>query len=124
MIHNVKFQHHRNRGGDFVDHLASAVKAAMELRQIKSYGHRSWSKGWTPQAVCNSDNFTICTIVDDDGNILGVGYAFCSQKDQFSRKVGRRISENRAMYNAAPRISEIQHKQAIALVNAMADEPK
>lgn len=39
---------------------------------------------------------TRCEIRDDDGNFISEGFAFCSKNDQFSKRLGRRISEGRA----------------------------
>ena len=39
---------------------------------------------------------TVCHLEDEDGEIVAEGMAFCSLKDQFSRKKGRLISEGRA----------------------------
>ena len=40
---------------------------------------------------------TICRLVDDEGNFqFASGYAFCSTKDQFSKKKGRGIARTRA----------------------------
>lgn len=41
---------------------------------------------------------TVCSIFFDD-NTFSIGGAFCNRKDKFSRKVGRGISHNRAMFN-------------------------
>ena len=47
--------------------------------------------------------FTICEI--KDGNrVLGIGFSFCSGKDQFSKRVGRTISKNRAVQKAIENI--------------------
>ena len=43
---------------------------------------------------------TICRLMDDSGEFQhGSGYAFCSTKDQFSKKKGRGIARCRA-YNS------------------------
>ena len=39
---------------------------------------------------------TICQFTDDTGIVLATGYAFCSTKDQFCRRIGRQIAEGRA----------------------------
>ena len=40
---------------------------------------------------------TRCTLLDDSGEPMFSGYAFCSQRDQFSRRIGRAIALNRAV---------------------------
>lgn len=40
---------------------------------------------------------TICHIKDQDNNIIVTEYAHCSDKDQPSRKIGRLISQGRAI---------------------------
>ena len=40
---------------------------------------------------------TKCIIKDKEGNTIGVGYAVLSEKDQFSRKIGRKVSLSRAL---------------------------
>ena len=39
---------------------------------------------------------TVCRILDDSGEELAKGYAFCSVKDQFCKRTGRGIAEERA----------------------------
>ena len=69
----------------FVD---TQVLRAFRMGQIRSYGPSAWLP-----AACG---VTICTIHDDAGEEIGRGYAFCSAKDQFCRRTGRRIAEGRA----------------------------
>ena len=40
---------------------------------------------------------TVCELTDEKTNAVGVGYAFCSVKDQFNKKYGRRIAKGRAL---------------------------
>ena len=41
---------------------------------------------------------TVCRILDDSGVELARGYAFCSIKDQFCKRTGRGIAEERAQH--------------------------
>ena len=40
---------------------------------------------------------TVCRIIDEKGNVLGEGVAFCSEKDQFVKKIGRVKAMGRAV---------------------------
>lgn len=40
---------------------------------------------------------TTCIIIDEDGYILAVGEAKCSESDQFCRETGRKVSLTRAL---------------------------
>jgi len=53
---------------------------------------------------------TSCEIIDDRAKILNSGYAICSILDQFSRKIGRKISLGRALLNAFPEDKELRRK--------------
>lgn len=48
-----------------------------------------------PKFVEDFIRFTICTILED--NKLSIGYAVCSKKDHFVKKVGRNIAFARAL---------------------------
>ena len=39
---------------------------------------------------------TQCMLEDDERNVVAEGWAFCSVQDQFSKAIGRQISEGRA----------------------------
>ena len=84
----IKF-HHRKPDNPSTDlPLQLALHHANELGQIQRH-NKSLE---LPTAVAA----TMCYFEDDDRNRLAVGYAFCSQKDQFSKKRGRMIAEGRA----------------------------
>ncbi len=40
---------------------------------------------------------TICGSLDTETNVLSFGVAVCSANDQFQRKIGREIAQNRAL---------------------------
>ena len=40
---------------------------------------------------------TLCQILGKDGSVLSEGIAVCSEKDNFSKRIGRAISFGRAM---------------------------
>jgi hypothetical protein len=41
-----------------------------------------------------------CYLVDEAGNDIGVGAAFCVAEDQFNKEIGRRIALTRALSNS------------------------
>ena len=48
---------------------------------------------------------TVCIMeTADNRRQLGVGAAFCSDKDQFSKRKGRQLARERAMHNRAFRL--------------------
>lgn len=58
-------------------------------------------------------SFTVAGVVD--GNELRIGLAKCSTKDQFSKKMGRRIAEGRARSESSySQIIEIQPEADVA----------
>jgi len=63
------------------------IRKACELKQIKNPDHR--------EDILATTHITICKISTNGSEYFG--YAFCSEKDQFSRKRGRLISEGRAL---------------------------
>ena len=44
----------------------------------------------------NGRRGTFAGIVDSDSNTIKIGLSVCSAKDQFQKRIGRTISENRA----------------------------
>lgn len=40
--------------------------------------------------------YTLCTLVDEQKNVLATGEAWCSMSDAFNYKIGRLIAEGRA----------------------------
>lgn len=42
---------------------------------------------------------TKCLVEDESRNVVAKGYSFCSHKDQFSKKIGRKIAMNRALFS-------------------------
>ena len=57
-------------------------------------------------------NFTVCRISDNDGRTLAIGRAFCSGGDNFSKIVGRELSELRALDNLPSLSGHIDHIEA------------
>jgi hypothetical protein len=47
--------------------------------------------------IKNYPRYTICGSLDYDTNLLSFGVACCSGKDVYNKKIGRRISEGRAL---------------------------
>lgn len=47
--------------------------------------------------IKNYPRYTICGSLDYDTNLLSFGVARCSGKDVYNKKIGRRISEGRAL---------------------------
>lgn len=47
--------------------------------------------------IKNYPRYTICGSLDYDTNLLSFGIACCSGKDVYNKKIGRRISEGRAL---------------------------
>ncbi len=86
----AKFYHsqRKDRVGEVFEWEQAAQKALID-GQIEAYDG----------PIGNEDLFnglTVCEIVDN-GEVLARGFAFCSSKDQFNRKVGRQISLGRAI---------------------------
>lgn len=42
---------------------------------------------------------TVCGVLDEEANTLQFGFTVCSSKDRFEKKIGREISEKRALSN-------------------------
>lgn len=42
-------------------------------------------------------NDTICLLIDDELNVVGLGYAECNEEDIYSRSIGMSIAECRAL---------------------------
>lgn len=80
----------KDKKSTFFSELMKAVEDAKELGQIEE------SEGRNDLFMCPA--FTRCTIqIENEGwENVAVGYAFCSPNDQFSRRKGRLIAENRA----------------------------
>lgn len=50
----------------------------------------------TNKVIKKWPQYTICGTLDYETNVLSVGVACCSPKDNFNKKIARRISEGRA----------------------------
>lgn len=50
---------------------------------------------WIPAGI---RGFTRCELYDDDDQLVAVGFAVCSMKDNFNRKIGRNIAHQRARW--------------------------
>lgn len=75
---------------------------AKRYGQVKEYERHT--KGRTAPINMKDANdikaFTICEIRTLKGKVLkGIGFSFCGPKDQFKKRVGRKISFKRASYN-------------------------
>jgi len=46
--------------------------------------------------IYDATNVTVCEIEDSAFKVVSVGYAFCSPRDQFSKKLGCQIAFSRA----------------------------
>lgn len=77
----------------FDNALGAAIEDAMSRGQIKRY-ERQDGKGSANLPLARA--FSMCIIEDDNKNELARGYAFCSELDYFSKKVGRAKSFGRA----------------------------
>lgn len=66
-------------------------------RHGKAYRFRRKMSKWQPRAC---GGYTLCAIVDADGEQLGGGWAECSPRDQFCYRTGREISRERAIMQA------------------------
>lgn len=50
---------------------------------------------------------TICRILDAEGNVVAGGNAFCCERDNYSRRLGRVISQGRALKDLAARYHKL-----------------
>ena len=73
-------------------HIHTVLVEAKDAGQIKMHGGFDSLEVALP-AVRSA---TVCQIVNDDGLVQATGYAFCSIKDQFCRRTGRLLAEERA----------------------------
>lgn len=87
----IHYRHLRAGQPDFNDLRNDCVQHARLHGQIRRHC-RGRDSVWFCSAV------TVCEIYElpGDASPRAVGYAFCSHLDQFSRKLGRQISEGRA----------------------------
>lgn len=46
--------------------------------------------------ILNNPRVTICGIYDEEKEIMSFGISVCSTKDQFIKRIGREIAQNRA----------------------------
>jgi len=74
------------------------VSKAIREKQIKVWGGFEGQTSLTKAApgAYDTQAITICEMLDG-GELKAIGYAFCSQLDQFSRVKGRQIARGRAM---------------------------
>ena len=75
--------------------IAKALRDAQYLGQISLHALDIIS-GESKANITGKSWVTICTITTDDNSYTG--WAFCSYKDQFSKRVGRGISLERARH--------------------------
>jgi hypothetical protein len=73
--------------------------------------HRIKQLGYT---IVPRGGYTVAQIFSDEGNLIGYGAAVCSPQDNFCKRVGRKIAEQRAVYSARATLAQ-QNGQAIAL---------
>ncbi len=50
---------------------------------------------------------TICSILNAEGTILGMGIANCNKVDNFCKKVGRKVALDRALHSAGLKRSDL-----------------
>ena len=85
--------HLKGKGGlrsDFTEVLDSAV-ACGDVRY-----HPKWDIVPGIMLMAQVQGFTIC-IIERDGQEVARGYALCSRRDQFYRRIGRDIARGRAL---------------------------
>lgn len=90
-------------GYDFTFELEGNIIEAFDRGQIKNYNKRV--NGETPKfnSIYDGNAVTVCELtapeVDTNGEhvLIGMGFAFCSELDQFSKSRGRQISLARAV---------------------------
>jgi len=80
-----RFYHRRDNHADFLERRRLSVKTAIRRKQIRS-----------AHDACRASAVTLCVLEDGDRNEVCRGYAFCSEKDNFSRAEGRERAEKRA----------------------------
>jgi hypothetical protein len=91
-LYKIRFKHVANRGSYETYDIYNAEDIALKLGQIKKYCSK---KQATPIKAC-----TVCELSTTlDKKTMAIGFAFCGDNDQFSRRVGRSISFNRARKN-------------------------
>ncbi|MHA2216920.1 MAG: hypothetical protein ACXACY_13330 [Candidatus Hodarchaeales archaeon] len=74
------------------------IEQAFTSSQIKRYkGKIVLSDTYPIRTLAFASGYTICTLETDGRKPVATGYAFCSPKDQFNRKIGRSIAFNRAV---------------------------
>lgn len=102
---NFRFYHFRNdeasakagtHDSRFEVKLNESIDRAHKMNQINLLRQRG-NKGVDSINLKSIHNFTVCVIEDENRNEIARGYAFCSNKDQFSKKFGRMVAKGRAM---------------------------
>ena len=73
---------------NFIDDL---FKKAYDLGQVKLHSTVD-AVGYT-----TFDGVTVCQLEREDRSVASVGYAFCSDNDNFNKKTGRNIALARAI---------------------------
>lgn len=82
------FDHLREGDEDFQDKLDSAIDTAVETGQIAL--HEQTKQTGADQ----SNSFTRCRVLGDNGDVLAEGFSFC--RDQFRKDRGRAFARRRA----------------------------
>ena len=76
---------------DIDDEIEKAFATALELKQVSK--HRKYDYRYP-----HLEGYTRCEIYYGD-ILVAVGYSFCSDRDNFNKKIGRRIAFQRAKHN-------------------------
>lgn len=99
---------------------------AIKMVIVNAEGKEDVLYPYTIKEIHSLPRYTVCSVLDKEKDTLSFGIARCSAKDRFVKKIGRKLSYQRALSNPITviqnvhvyRISEITRQIANQLILA------
>lgn len=72
--------------------------------------------------VKNVPRVTVASVLDSENNVLSFGVSVCSEKDVFSKEIGRGLALDRALNNPCLKVAVLKKTKISELSKKYADE--